>query len=140
MAAFRTYSGSFPPAAERPACAYCRKPLKPWYQDWAHVPIEEAEDAAEQFKGGGALHVRIESAKPRQLGSGEDAVTNIRKRLLVEGWHGKYKGYGQIKDDAGLTRPLFDTLRCGVAFGAAAWRAGVRRERGDTFSITLEKT
>lgn len=92
----------------RPRCAHCGKPLRPRFEKEVRTTPEKLYDAVLALQQERALCVRSKTA---------GAWTSV-----VEGWFGKYLGYG--RDAQNL--PIFDTQTCGVQFAAQAYRFGYR--------------
>jgi hypothetical protein len=118
---------------DRARCQYCNKPLKP------HTALLEL---AEHLDGPpDAQELARTAPMPNSFWTPERALKNgyapelvFRLRheewnaqpfTLIKFWTRKYEGYGFVFDGPARTT-LFCSYMCGVHFGVACWKAGMR--------------
>jgi hypothetical protein len=130
---------------DRQCCQYCKKPLKP--------QTSLLELAGHLDGPPDAQNLAQTAPMPNSFWTPERALKNgyapelvFRLRheewnkqpfTLIKFWTRKYEGYGFVFDGP-LRTTLFCGYMCGVHFGVACWKAGMRIK--DTPSTSLTPT
>ena len=130
---------------DRARCQYCNKPLKPhtsMLELAGHLDgPPDAEDVAQAAPMPNSFWTPERALKN---GYAPELVFRLRHEewnkqpfTLLKFWTRRYEGYGFVFDGP-MRTTLFCGYMCGVHFGVACWKAGMRIK--DTPSISLTPT